>query len=53
MKLHSTASIIWLQHDSTDAEIAEELVERGIPKERIVLGFLPESVRPHTGYAVN
>jgi len=46
-------SKVWLQHDSTDAEIAEELVERGIPKERIVLGFLPESVRPHTGYAVN
>ena len=44
---------IWLQHDSTDAEIAEELVELGIPRERIVLGFLPESVRRHTGFAVN
>lgn len=44
---------VWLQHDSTDAEIAESLVERGIPKERIVLGFLPESVRPHTGFSVN
>lgn len=44
---------IWLQHDSTDAAIAESLVERGIPKERIVLGFLPESVRPHTGFASN
>lgn len=44
---------VWLQHDSTDAAIAESLVEQGIPKERIVLGFLPESVRPHTGYAVN
>lgn len=44
---------IWLQHDSTDANIAESLIERGIPKERIVLGFLPESVRPYTGFAVN
>lgn len=44
---------IWLQHDSTDAEIAEELVELGIPRERIVLGFLPESVQEHTGFAVN
>lgn len=44
---------VWLQHDSTDAEIAESLVERGIPKERIVLGFLPESVRSHTGFASN
>lgn len=44
---------IWLQHDSTDAAIAESLVERGIPKERIVLGFLPESVRSYTGFASN
>lgn len=44
---------VWLQHDSTDAEIAEELVRLGIPRERIVLGFLPETVRPHTDFAVN
>lgn len=44
---------VWLQHDSTDAGIADELVERGIPRERIVLGFLPESVRSHTGFAVH
>ncbi len=44
---------VWLQHDSTDAAIADSLIERGIAKERIVLGFLPESVRPYTGFAVN
>jgi len=35
---------IWLQHNSTDLEVAEELVEAGIPREHIVLGFvLPQS----------
>jgi hypothetical protein len=43
---------VWLQHDSTDAEIAMELVERGIPQEDIVLGFHPERWRPYTGFAV-
>jgi hypothetical protein len=43
---------LWLQHDSTDAEIAEQLVERGIPKEQIVLGFQPESYRVDSGFAV-
>ncbi|MBL7065472.1 MAG: XisI protein [Anaerolineae bacterium] len=44
---------IWLQHDSTDAEIANELVERGVPRERIVLGFYPERRRQYTGFSVN
>ncbi len=43
---------IWLQHDSTDAEIARLLVERGIPAEHIVLGFQPEHYRQHSGFAV-
>ncbi|MEW5987073.1 MAG: XisI protein [Chloroflexota bacterium] len=43
---------VWLQQDNTDAAIAEELVERGIPKTDIVLGFQPEHRRPYTGYAV-
>lgn len=44
---------VWLQHDSTDAEIANELVERGIPKTQIVLGFQPEHRRQYTGFPVN
>lgn len=44
---------VWLQHDSTDAEIANELVARGIPRERIVLGFCPERHRQYTGFSVN
>jgi hypothetical protein len=44
---------IWLQHDSTDAEIARQLVERGIPQSQIVIGFQPERLRQYTGFAVN
>ncbi len=43
---------VWLQHDMTDAVIADELVERGIPKSQIVLGFHPEHVRHYTGFAI-
>ena len=35
---------IWLQKNSTDLDIGEELVEAGIPREHIVLGsVLPQS----------
>ncbi len=44
---------VWLQHDGTDAEIAMSLVEKGIPKNHIVLGFHPENIRKHTDFAVN
>ncbi len=40
---------VWLQHDSTD----NELVERGIPKTQIVLGFQPEHRRQYSGFSVN
>ena len=44
---------VWLQHDSTDAEIARQLVERGIPADHIVLGFQPEHYRQYSEFAVN
>jgi hypothetical protein len=44
---------VWVQHDSTDAEIANELVERGIPQTQIVLGFQPAHRRQYTGFAAN
>jgi hypothetical protein len=37
---------VWLQHDGTDLRIADELVERGIPKNNIVVGFQPPNIRP-------
>jgi len=30
---------VWLQHDSTDAEIAQQLGERGIPADHQPAGF--------------
>lgn len=42
---------IWLQYNGTDRRLAEELVEAGVPKDSIVLGFLPPHVRQHTAYA--
>lgn len=44
---------VWIQQDNTEDGIAYELVESGIPKENIVLGFRAEKVRPHTEFAVN
>ena len=36
---------VWLQHDGTDLRIAERLVENGISKSDIVIGFQPPHVR--------
>ena len=44
---------IWLQQNLTDQLVAEDLVELGIPKDRIVLGFQPVYMRKHTDFAVN
>ena len=43
---------IWIQRNATDLLIAEELVERGIPKEDIVLAFHAPYKRKFTGFAV-
>lgn len=43
---------IWIQHNSTEDDIAAELVS-GIPKNNIVLAFHAPSRRRYTEYAVN
>ncbi len=43
---------IWIQNDHTEEGIATDLVEAGIPKDRIVLGFRDPRVRRHTQFAV-
>jgi XisI protein len=48
----TSAAKIWLHHDGTDLVIAESLLEAGVPKEDIVLGFRAPVVRPDTGFAV-
>ena len=43
---------VWIEKDNTEASVASELVEAGIPKSQIVLAFRPPDVRKHTEYAV-
>ena len=42
---------IWIQRDLTEEGIANELVELGVPKTDIVLGFRSPYVRQFTGFA--
>jgi predicted ATP-dependent endonuclease of OLD family len=42
---------IWIQQNNTELQIADELLNRGIAKEDIVLGFRHPKVRPYTGFA--
>ncbi len=44
---------IWIQNDGTSPGVADAFLEAGIPHESIVLGFHPEFVRPHTGFAIH
>ena len=43
---------IWIHRDGTENGIARELLQAGIPKERIILGFKSPRMRKHTGFAV-
>ena len=43
---------IWIQLDNTEDGITEELIQAGIPKKDIVLGFHEPEIRPYTGFAV-
>jgi hypothetical protein len=43
---------IWIQYDDTEEGIATDLLEVGVPKEDIVLGFRHPKIREYTGFAV-
>ena len=43
---------VWLWVNNTDIVVTEDLIELGIPKKDIVLGFHSPDVRQYTGYAV-
>jgi hypothetical protein len=45
-------SKIWIQHNMTEADIGQELVEKGVPSSDIVLGLRPPYKRPYTNYGV-
>lgn len=42
---------IWMQNDHTEDGIATDLLEAGVPRENIVLGFRHPKVRPYTDFA--
>ena len=42
---------IWIQNDHTEEGIATDLLEAGVPKEDIVLGFRHPSIRKYTEFA--
>ncbi|WP_449420163.1 element excision factor XisI family protein [Phormidium nigroviride] len=39
------AGKVYIEYDGLEHGITEDLIEKGIPKEHIVLAFLPESLR--------
>jgi hypothetical protein len=43
---------VWIQLDNTEDGIADELIQAGIPKQEIVLGFHEPEICPFTGFAV-
>jgi hypothetical protein len=43
---------VWIHRNNTEALIADELIEKGVTKNDIVLGFIPDKERVYTGFAV-
>jgi hypothetical protein len=44
---------IWIQQDGTELGSANELVELGVPRQDIVLGFDTPNLRQYTDFAMN
>jgi XisI protein len=43
---------IWIQQNTTEVDIASELVEMGVPKHDIVIGFHTPKMRQFTDFSV-
>jgi XisI protein len=43
---------IWIQHNMTEMHIGQQLVEKGVPSEDIILGFQAAYTRQHTGFGI-
>ena len=41
----------WIQRDGTEVGVANQLVDVGVPKDKIVLGFRSPEVRKYTDFA--
>ena len=44
---------IWLQENNTEIDFAQKLVDKGVLKEDIVIGFHTPFFRQHSGYAIS
>jgi hypothetical protein len=44
---------IWIQYDHTEEGVVTDLMEAGVPREDIVVGFRHPKVRQHTGLFVS
>jgi hypothetical protein len=44
---------VWIQYNGTEIDLGQELVDRGVPKTDIVLGFQSPFRRQFTDYAVS
>jgi hypothetical protein len=49
--LHIANNKIWLQQNNTEWRIADELMELGIDRQDIVLGFVEPSLRQYSEFA--
>lgn len=45
-------SKVWIQQNNSEAKLTDELIERGVAKSDIVLGFQHPAMRVHSGFAV-
>lgn len=43
---------IWIQVNNTELDVGQALVEMGVPREDIVIGFQPPYLRQFSGYAI-
>ena len=43
---------IWIQVNNTEIDLGQVLVERGVDKNDIVIGFQPPYIRAYSGYAI-
>jgi len=43
---------IWIQRNMTEIDLDQELMQVGVPKQDIVLGFLSPKMREYTDYAI-
>jgi XisI protein len=53
MHLDIRAGKVWIQWNGTEETVGDDLVELGLSKQDIVLGFHPESMRKFTEFAVS